>query len=159
LTLLKGDKAFSRLAAIAQFTFPGVPCLYYGDEIGLTNEEGFDSRNCFPWDEQQWDRETLGFYRKLIALRRESMALARGEIRTLHFDQDLVVFARVLGNEWVLVTANRSAQAHPPMRLEVPSLSLAGERDFNALFGSGHVKVGKGWLELPELPRGGEVWR
>lgn len=159
LTLLKGDDALSQLAAIVQFTFPGVPCLYYGDEIGLTNEEGFDSRNCFPWDEQQWDQETLGFYKQLIALRRESAALAGGEFRILHADQDLVIFARILGEEWVLVTANRSELSNPPMRLEVPALSLAGRREFKALFGSGHIKADNGWLELPGIPKGGEVWQ
>ena len=158
LTLLNGDKALSQLAAIAQFTFPGVPCLYYGDEIGLTNEEGFDSRNCFPWDEDQWDQESLDFYKKLITLRRTSLALARGELRVLYYDQDLVVYARVLGEEWVLVTANRSEQAHPAVRLDVPALNLVGERDFIALIGSGRIKAGNGWLDLPELSKGGEVW-
>jgi alpha-glucosidase len=159
LTLLHGDNVLSQLAAIVQFTFPGVPCLYYGDEIGLTNEEGFDSRNCFLWDEQQWDQESLDFYKKLIALRRTSLALARGEFRVLHSDENLVIYARLLGEEWVLVTANRSEQPQPPMRLEVPALSLAGEREFNALFGSGCVKAGNGWLELPGIPKGGEVWQ
>lgn len=158
LTLLNGDKALSQLAAIAQFTFPGVPCLYYGDEIELTNEEGFDSRNCFPWDEDQWDQESLDFYKKLIGLRRTSLALARGELRVLYYDQDLVVYARVLGEEWVLVTANRSEQAHPAVRLDVPALNLVGERDFIALIGSGRIKAGNGWLDLPELSKGGEVW-
>lgn len=158
LTLLNGDKALSQLAAIAQFTFPGVPCLYYGDEIGLTNEEGFDSRNCFPWDEDQWDQESLDFYKKLITLRRTSLALARGELRVLYYDQDLVVYARVLGEEWVLVTANRSEQAHPAVRLDVPALNLVGERDFIALIGSGRIKAGNDWLDLPELSKGGEVW-
>lgn len=158
LTLLNGDKALSQLAAITQFTFPGVPCLYYGDEIGLTNEEGFDSRNCFPWDEDQWDQESLDFYKKLITLRRTSLALARGELRVLYYDQDLVVYARVLGEEWVLVTANRSEQAHPAVRLDVPALNLVGERDFIALIGSGRIKAGNGLLDLPELSKGGEVW-
>ena len=159
LTLLNGDKAFSQLAAIVQFTFPGVPCLYYGDEIGLVNEEGFNSRNCFPWDESQWGQDTLRFYQKLIAFRRGSEALARGEFRVLHFDQDLVVYARVFGEEWVLITANRSEEPHPPKWLELPMLSLPGECEFVSLFGSRSIKAGSGWIELPELPRGGEVWR
>lgn len=158
ITLLNGDKTFSQLAAIVQFTFPGVPCLYYGDEIGLTNEEGFDSRNCFPWEGNKWDQESLGFYKKLIALRRNNLALARGEFRVLHFEQDLLVFARVLGEEWLLVTANRSEHAHPPMRIEIPALGLPGEREFSALFTSGCIKAGNGWLELPAIPKGGEVW-
>jgi len=158
LTLLDDNKTLSRLAAIVQFTFPGVPCLYYGDEIGLTDEEGFASRNCFPWDEGQWDQETLNFYSKLIALRRESLALARGEFRILYFEKDLVVLARVLGEEWVLVTANRSEQAHPAMRLEIPTLNLSGKREFKALFGSGCIEAGNGWLALPQIPKGGEVW-
>ena len=159
LTRLNGDKTLSQLAAIVQFVFPGVPCLYYGDEISLTNEEGFDSRNCFPWDEQKWDLETLSFYKKLIAFRRENLALARGELRTLYFDQDLVVFARVFGENWVLVTANRSDQTHPPIRLEIPALNFAAEREFKALLGYGLMKAGNGWLELPAIPKGGEIWQ
>lgn len=158
LTVLHGDKALSRLAAIVQFTFPGVPCVYYGDEIGLVDEEGFASRNCFPWDEDQWDQESLEFYKKLIAMRRESPALAGGEFRILYSDQDLIIFARVLGEEWVLVSANRSEQAHPPMHLNVPTLNLGGERSFKALVGSGSIKAGTGWLEIPALSKGGEIW-
>lgn len=101
----------------------------------------------------------MGFNKKLIAFRRESVALARGEFRVLHSDQDLLIYARVLGDEWVLITANRSEQPHPPMRLELPGLNLTGEREFNALFGAGCVWAGTGWLELPELTRGGEVWQ
>lgn len=159
LTLLRENKAFFQLAAIVQFAFPGIPCLYYGDEIGLTDAEGFGSRNCFPWDEQQWDQETLGFYKKLIALRKTSPALATGEFRILYTSQDLFVFARVLGDEWVLVTANRSDLPHPSMRLEVPTLNLPGERAFGAVFGLGHTKAGNGWLELPEISTGGEIWQ
>ena len=159
LTRLDGDKALCRLAAVVQFCFPGVPCLYYGDEIGLVDEEGFGSRNCFPWDEARWDAESLAFYRTLIALRRESPALAEGALRVLTFDRDWFLFARVLGEEWVIVSANRSDRPQPAERLEVPGLNLSYEREFGALFGSGNIRAGEGWLELPDLPRGGEVWR
>jgi alpha-glucosidase len=51
-TILSGDEDHAKLAAIAQFSFPGVPCLYYGDELGLRDEPGFGSRNCMVWDEK-----------------------------------------------------------------------------------------------------------
>ena len=80
-------------------------------------------------------------------------------VRVLAFDRDWFLFARVLGEEWVIVSANRSDRPQPAERLEVPGLNLSYEREFGALFGSGNIRAGEGWLELPDLPRGGEVWR
>jgi hypothetical protein len=45
------------------------------------------------------------------------------------------------------------------MRLGIPGLNLPAEREFKALFGLGCIKAGKGWLELPGIPKGGEVWQ
>ena len=158
LTRLHGNKELCRLAAVVQFTFPGVPCVYYGDEIGLENIDGLAQRNCFPWDESKWDTETLAFYQKLIALRRRNQALAEGELRFLHQEEDLIVFARVLGDEWVIATANRAEQAHPPVRLNLPVVNLPDDREFGAVIGCGSLRAGTGWIELPELPQGGEIW-
>jgi len=158
LTQLHEDKTLSRLAAVVQFAFPGVPCVYYGDEIGLKDEDGFGQRNCFPWDDQAWNQETLGFYKKLIALRRNNLALAQGEFRILHYDADLIVFARVFNGEWVIVTANRAEEPYPAARLDLPMLNVPGECEFQAVFGSGDIKAGPGWIALPEIPQGGELW-
>jgi len=58
-----------------------------------------------------------------------------------------------------LVTANRYETPHPPLRLDLPALNLTDEREFLPLFGSGKIKAGCGWLELPEILKGGEVWQ
>lgn len=53
------------------FTHIGVPCIYYGDEIGLEGGYDPDSRRCFIWDENKWNlkiRETL---KQLIDMRKK----------------------------------------------------------------------------------------
>ena len=54
------DAAVHRVAAGLQFTLPGVPMLFAGDEIGLEGVNGEDARRPMPWDRpEQWDRTTL----------------------------------------------------------------------------------------------------
>lgn len=57
------NDALHRLAAIIQFTFPGIPCLYYGDEIGMVEDEHLSQRGCMIWDETQWNQDLLAFYK------------------------------------------------------------------------------------------------
>ena len=49
LTLVQGDKAALQLATLFQMTFPGAPCIYYGDEIGMAGGHDPDCRRAFPW--------------------------------------------------------------------------------------------------------------
>jgi cyclomaltodextrinase len=76
----RGDKRLLRLAAVCQFTQPQPPIIYYGTEVGLSQEADVReqglvaSRLPMRWDEQQ-DKELLDFYRRLIAIRRTYSAL------------------------------------------------------------------------------------
>ncbi|MDV2888510.1 alpha-glycosidase, partial [Alkalihalophilus pseudofirmus] len=63
-------------------TFIGTPCIYYGDEIGMTGEMDPGCRKCMIWDQEQQNRELFEHVRKLIHLRREHPLLANdGELR------------------------------------------------------------------------------
>ncbi len=65
-----------------QMTTPGVPMVFAGDELGLEGDWGEDARRTMPWDRpESWDTALFEEYRRLIALRRSSDALARGGIR------------------------------------------------------------------------------
>jgi len=57
-----------KLCAALQFTLPGNPCIYYGDEAGLTGGQDPFNRACFPWGSE--DEDLLGYYRMLGHLRR-----------------------------------------------------------------------------------------
>jgi len=84
-TVVGGDAAVHRVAAGLQFTLPGVPMLFAGDELGLEGVNGEDARRPMPWDSSdEWDRATLTTYADLARLRRARTALRRGGLRWAH---------------------------------------------------------------------------
>jgi cyclomaltodextrinase len=83
-TLLGPERA--RLAAVLLLTAPGVPIVYYGDEIGMEGGPDPDCRRCMEWDPALWDATTLQVYRRLIQARRERPWLNDGAWDTLIAD-------------------------------------------------------------------------
>jgi cyclomaltodextrinase / maltogenic alpha-amylase / neopullulanase len=99
LTCARGDLASLRLALTFLLTFPGAPCLYYGDEIGLEGGYDPDCRRAFVWSEQAQNQEILDFTRGLIELRHQRRDLRWGEFRTLHADGGVYAFERRLEHQ------------------------------------------------------------
>ncbi|HSL97799.1 MAG TPA: glycoside hydrolase family 13 protein [Candidatus Deferrimicrobiaceae bacterium] len=75
LAMLGGDRVALELAVLLQAVLPGAPCVYYGDEVGVSGGHDPDNRRAFPWDEAHWDRELLAAVRSTIGLRRREAAL------------------------------------------------------------------------------------
>ena len=88
-----------RLAAFLQFTLPGAPVVYYGDEAGLSGGRDPMNRLCFPWGRE--DRSLTDFYRQLAALKNAHESLRRGSIEFLEAGGGRVRFARTVGGETV----------------------------------------------------------
>ncbi len=108
---ITGSAALHRVAAGLQFTLPGVPMVFAGDEIGLEGVLGEDSRRTMPWEHpQDWDRETLAAYRALTRLRRDHEVLRRGGLRWAHVAEDAMVFLRELSGVTALVVACRAGE-------------------------------------------------
>jgi alpha-glucosidase len=108
-----------------QMTSPGVPMVYYGDELGIEGEWGEDGRRPMPWDRR--DDELFDAYRSLIALRRSSEALARGGLRYVHVSSDAIVYLRETRDERLLCAATRAAGAYrPPAAPELEPLFSTG---------------------------------
>lgn len=104
--------SFERQLAAAGllFTLPGTPMLFAGDEIGAEGQWGEDSRTTFPWDRpDKWDQQSLTAYRELIALRRDSAALAEGGLRWVAVVDDAVLYLRETESERLLVAVSRAA--------------------------------------------------
>jgi alpha-glucosidase len=104
-----------------QMTTPGVPMVFAGDELGLEGEWGEDARRTMPWSRPEtWDKALLEEYRRLIALRRSSPALASGGIRHVHVSEDAIAYLRESRGESLLCLAARAR--HNPIRVPFAEL-------------------------------------
>ncbi|WP_254767658.1 alpha-amylase family glycosyl hydrolase [Salinilacihabitans rarus] len=100
-----------RAAVAAVLTLPGVPMIYYGQERGAT-----EYRGTMPWE---GDAASTAFHRRLVAARRDSRALSRGDLVPVAHESDAegaVAFAREADGEAVVVALNFGAE---PARVRV----------------------------------------
>ncbi len=103
--MLNRGKSLSKIAAVLQYTLPGIPCLLYGDEAGITGCRDPFNRATYPWGNE--DRALVDFYKKLGKLRRENAAFDGGEYIPVFSGLGYVVFVRKSGGNSVLVAVNR----------------------------------------------------
>ena len=110
LWMAGGDKRKLKLAATVLMTYVGMPVVYYGTEVGLSQRrdgitENAEARLPMLWGDEQ-DAELLEHFQRLGRLRRASPALRRGVRRTLSADADELVYERALDDERLVVTIN-----------------------------------------------------
>ena len=133
LTCVGEDVNTLKLALLFMFSYIGAPCIYYGDEIGLTGGHDPDCRKGFPWDETTWNRDLLNYTKAVIAIRKEYPALRRGSFHRLYSTDGIYAFGRKLGNEILVITLNVNDGIK---NIEIPIESLMGERrPANIIFG------------------------
>ena len=105
LTQLDGDTRKLSLAFGLLHLFPGVPCVYYGDEAGLTGGKDPENRKFFPWD--NIDLKCYEACQSWIALRKDNPVIHQGEFLLLYTKRLLGVL-RYDSEDFVLVFFNPS---------------------------------------------------
>lgn len=97
-----GDEA-NDLAIGMLFSLPGVPCVYYGDEAGVTGRKDPKNRKFFPWGNIHEPTYTL--YKEWIAKRRAEKTLYRGEFTTFFYN-DILGLLRYTSSEIFVYVIN-----------------------------------------------------
>lgn len=95
-----------RLAAAIQYTLPGVPSLFYGDEAGV---QGFGDPFCratFPWGQE--DQELTKFYKALGQLRKDCSAFKKGDFLVHRAERGFLLYERRDQNGSVFIAVNRT---------------------------------------------------
>lgn len=98
-----------KAASTIQFTLPGVPSIYYGDEAGMQGYKDPFNRRFFPWGRE--NQSLVEHYRKLGRIRKENPLFAEGKLQILSSVAGCTAYSRSDGGEAVLVIANMNP--HP----------------------------------------------
>jgi neopullulanase len=159
--VLSDDTAAFRLCTLLQMTLPGAPCLYYGDEVGMTGGNDPHCRGAFPWhDEGAWDRDLLAFTQRATALRHALPVLRTGQVETAYAGERVVALRRWLESE--APASEITARANVPRSASRIPHSDEALVVFNAARTGARVEVpasGEAYREVWDEARMGEMLR
>lgn len=107
LTMCGGKKERLMCALAFQFTYIGLPYIFYGDEVGIAG--GYDPlcRQCMIWDSSKQDQKLLAFYKALVHIRRENPCLTYGGYVSFS-NGHVLAYSRSYQNQAIVVLINNS---------------------------------------------------
>ena len=112
-TVVGGDRSRHLAGVATLLTYPGVPSIFAGDEIGLEGEWGEDARRTIDWENpEKWDGELFSEFKKLVEIRKSHDALINGGLRWVYITDSAFAYLRESKRESILVFISRSAGSH-----------------------------------------------
>jgi glycosidase len=153
---VEDPKGYARLKMLNAFimSIPGIPIIYYGDEIGMPGAGDPDNRRMMQFSNLKPEEAAVKITtEKLVNLRRSSMPLIYGDTRVLKAEKDQMVFLRQYFNQTGVVAFNRS---NLPVTLEVILPAYANTEGLKANFGNTFKVEGKS-IKLTLAPLSFEI--
>ena len=136
----KGSAGYRKLEQLMAFimTTPGVPCIYYGDEIGMPGGNDPDNRRMMTFDQLNVDQRKLkASVSKLAQLRGKNMAMIYGDLEFIKNDGQVMAYTRQYFGEVVLVVFDKNDKSHRDSTwLEIPAPSAFQNKFFKGEMGS-----------------------
>lgn len=136
------DPRKQRLAAALQLLLPGMPMIYYGDEVGMNGVSDTDCRRGMLWDEARQEQDMLAWYRKLTGLRHKIPVLTEGVLVMQYAkdDEGLIVMVRQLDDRRITLLFHTKEE-----RISIPELQgqfdLITEQEFAGTLGAYETAV------------------
>jgi alpha-glucosidase len=150
-----GDSAERHEVALGMMvSFPGVPIVFQGDELGMRADNDHLTRSPIPWDKpEQWNHQTLAVHRELLGLRASLPVLRHGGFRWLSVDDDVLCWAREDHDDRVICLAVR--EGHHVVRLPLAPLGP----HWSTIYGPANMRVEAAHLELDVEGPSFTLWR
>lgn len=116
-TVADGDVTRTRLAQTALFTLPGIPLVYYGDELGMLGGNDPGCRAAMPADPARWWNDEADHVQRLARLRHDVEPLRRGDFAPVLMFNGLLAYRRRTADSQAIVVLNARNDEHD---VEVP---------------------------------------
>lgn len=94
-----------KLASLLQFTLPGVPSVYYGDEAGTEGYKDPFNRACYPWGNE--NQELLQWYKNIAKIRNEHEVFKEGKFKDICSSENIMCYKRHENGKGIVVAINR----------------------------------------------------
>ena len=102
---------------LLQMTLPGVPCIYYGDEVGMQGYDDPFNRRAYPWGNE--DFQVLSIYQTMIALRNQYLQITAGGFEIIYTYKHCLAFARHDKQKLIIVSVNMDHEKEVFTRLDL----------------------------------------
>ena len=125
--------SYLKMLHALNFTIPGIPCIYYGDEYGQPGANDPDNRRWMQFEGLSADeKDVLSCTEGLAALHNGSMALIYGDFKLLRADRDILAWSRTYMGETVVTVLNKG-EAAQKVELTLPcGLTCQGRNTVSA---------------------------
>ena len=138
------DRNIYKGVVMAQYMLPGMPNLYYGDEVSLGGVLGSNEGARYPmeWREEKWDEDMLSFHRAMGEARKEAW-LGFSSYSVISLDEEAFAILRFVEGKAYVAVINRWEDRE----VEVP-LFLLPSNSLEVIVGSGDVKKSENSLKV-----------
>ena len=153
-----------KMLSLWQMTFPGVPCVYYGDEAGVEGHKDPFNRKTYPWGQE--NKELLSWYKTIIALRNTYDVFKMGEWISLPIGDRVYSFIRKISNGKDAFGQNRrdntavillNASVDQSVTVELPIRKWCNGTMIDLLQENQEIPIVKGILKVHLQPLEGKV--
>jgi len=142
-----------REAILIQVTWPGAPCVYYGDEAGVCGWTDPDNRRTFPWGRE--DLSLTDFYKQMLGMHKCYKSLRTGSFKYLTGTKGVIVFSRFIEDEVFITAVNNNEY---DINVNIPVWETGAEDD--TVFVRVVITYDSGYSYSAEMYRteNGELW-
>ncbi len=165
------ERLKQKLIVAMQFTLPGAPQIYYGDEAGMWGGDDPDCRKPMVWPEFKYETETthpsgkmrpadevrfdtnlFNWYKKIVSIRKQNKALSLGDIRFYVIDEKnkILGYSRALNGEKIFIVANNNSS--PQKVVLGTNQSLTSKNSYKDLILGKTIKRVKGNFNIELKP-------
>jgi len=130
------DSENLKTAIVMLFTFIGVPCVYYGDEVLIQGDYLSDQGSRYPmeWRSEYQDKEIYELYKRMIELRKKESVLKNGSFKFLKCNSKNVVYSRFNESEAIIFVKSQDRRKN---FIVIPLDSIGEVESLEILYGDG----------------------